>query len=212
MVEAHAQMHAGLEVGHHASERTIGPGRSEKLCPAMPRHIALLRGINLGSRNRVSMPELRELLAEHGHKDVATLVQSGNIVLTSRLSPRRLERDLQKQIADGLGVDTPVIVRSRDEIAEVVARDPLGDVAGNPKRYQVTFLAAEPDPDAVRSLEAIDVSPEQLVVHGREVYTWHPDGVQRSKATVALAKHLGVGTARNWNTVTKLLELADSGG
>jgi uncharacterized protein (DUF1697 family) len=176
----------------------------------MPRHIALLRGINLGSRNRVSMPDLRELLASHGHGDVATLVQSGNIVLTSRLSPKRLERELQKQIADGLGVDTPVIVRTRDELAEVVARNPLGGVATEPKRYQVTFLAGEPSAESVGAVEATDVSPEQLVVHGREVYTWHPDGVQRSKANTAVAKHLGTGTARNWNTVTKLLELADS--
>jgi uncharacterized protein (DUF1697 family) len=155
------------------------------------------------------MPELRELLDGHGHRDVETLVQSGNIVLTSRLSPKRLERDLQKQIADGLGVDTPVIVRTRDELAEVVALNPLAKVAKEPKRYQVTFLVDEPKPDAVREVEAADVAPERLVVAGREVYTWHPEGVQRSKANTAVAKHLGVGTARNWNTVTKLLELAD---
>lgn len=174
----------------------------------MPVHIALLRGINLGSRNRVSMPELRELLTRTGYGDVRTLVQSGNVVLSSRLSPKRLERELQKQIADELGVDTPVVVRTRDELAEVVERDPLGHVAENPKRYQVTFLADEPEADAVSAAEAVEVAPEQLVVHGREVYTWHPDGVQRSKANIAIAKHLGTGTARNWNTVTKLLELA----
>jgi uncharacterized protein (DUF1697 family) len=178
----------------------------------VPVHIALLRGINLGSRNRVSMPELRELLTEHGYGHVQTLVQSGNIVLTSRVSPKRLERDLQEQIAEDLGVDTPVIVRTRDELAEVVQRDPLGRVADNPKRYQVTFLASAPDPAAARAAEAVDVAPEELVVHGREVYTWHPGGVQRSKANVAIAKHLGTGTARNWNTVTKLLELADATG
>jgi uncharacterized protein (DUF1697 family) len=174
----------------------------------VPAHIALLRGINLGSRNRVSMPELRELLTGHGYGDVQTLVQSGNVVLTSRLSAKRLERDLQQQIAEGLGVDTPVIVRTRDELAEVVERDPLGQVADDPKRYQVTFLAEEPDAEAVTAAQAVEVAPEQLVVQGREVYTWHPDGVQRSKANVAIAKHLGTGTARNWNTVTKLLELA----
>jgi uncharacterized protein (DUF1697 family) len=208
MVEGHAYVRARLEVGHHPGEATTGSGRSEKLCPPMARHIALLRGINLGSRNRVSMPELRELLEGHGHRDVRTLVQSGNVVLASRLSAGRLERELQKQIADGLGVDTPVIVRTREELAAVVERDPLGHVADNPKRYQVTFLTKEPAADAVRAAEAAEVAPEQLVVHGREVFTWHPDGVQRSKANVAIAKHLGTGTARNWNTVTKLLELA----
>ena len=104
------------------------------------RHVALLRGINLGSRNRVAMPELRELLTGLGYGDVRTLVQSGNVVLTSRRSPARLERDLQREIAEGLGVDTPVIVRTRDELAEVVGLDPLGEVADNPKLYQVTFM------------------------------------------------------------------------
>jgi uncharacterized protein (DUF1697 family) len=212
MMEAHAQMRAGLEVGHHAVERTTGSGRSEKLCPAMPRHIALLRGINLGSRNRVSMPDLRELLAAHGHKDVATLVQSGNIVLTSRLSPRRLERDLQKQIADGLGVDTPVIVRTRDELADVIARDPMGDVVDNPKLYQVTFLAEEPAADLVAEIDGMDVAPERVHLSGRELYTWHPNGIQRAKVDrLRTMKRLPTGTARNWNTVTKLLELADGG-
>jgi uncharacterized protein (DUF1697 family) len=179
----------------------------------MPRHIALLRGINLGSHNRVSMPELRELLGGHGHRDVATLVQSGNIVLTSRLSPRRLERDLQKQIADGLGVDTPVVVRTRDELADVIARDPLGNVVDNPKLYQVTFLAEEPSPELAQELTEADVAPERLVLDGRELYTWHPGGIQKSKVDrLRTMKRLPTGTARNWNTVTKLLELADAGG
>lgn len=176
----------------------------------MPRHIALLRAINLGSRNRVSMPELRELLTELGYGDVRTLLQSGNVVLTSRRSPARLERDLQEQIADGLGVDTPVIVRTRDEIAAVVERDPLGDVADDPKRYQVTFLAAEPDAEAAREIAEADVAPERIELVGRELYTWHPNGIQRSKAErLRAGKRLPPGTARNWSTVTKLLELAD---
>jgi uncharacterized protein (DUF1697 family) len=179
----------------------------------MPRHIALLRGINLGSHNRVSMPELRELLDGHGHKDVVTLVQSGNIVLTSRLSPKRLERDLQKQIADGLGVDTPVVVRTRDELADVIARDPLGDVVDNPKLYQVTFFAEEPTAEIARELEEADIAPERLHLSGRELYTWYPNGIGRSKVDrLRTMKRLPTGTARNWNTVTKLLELADDGG
>ncbi|HEX8745351.1 MAG TPA: DUF1697 domain-containing protein [Thermoleophilaceae bacterium] len=175
----------------------------------MPRHVALLRGINLGSRNRVSMPELRELLEGHGYGDVETLVQSGNVVLTSRLSPARLERELQRQIADGLGVDTPVIVRTRDELARVVEADPFGSVADNPKLYQVTFLAEEPPADVARELAELDVAPERIELIGRELYTWHPDGIQRSKVDrLRTSKRLPTGTARNWNTVTKLLEMA----
>ena len=177
----------------------------------MPRHVALLRAINLGSRNRVSMPELRELLSGHGYGDVRTLLQSGNVVLTSRMGAARLEHELRRQIADGLGVDTPVIVRSRDELAAVVERDPLGDVADDPRRYQVTFLAEEPGEDAARELEEADLEPERAVLIGRELYTWHPDGIQRSKLErVRTSKRMPAGTARNWATVTKLLELADA--
>lgn len=176
----------------------------------MPRHIALLRAINLGSRNRVSMPELRELLTELGYGDVRTLLQSGNVVLTSSRSPARLERDLQREIADGLGVDTPVIVRTRDEVAAVIERDPLGDVADDPKRYQVTFLAEEPDAEVAREIAEADVAPERIELIGRELYTWHPNGIQRSRAErLRAGKRLPPGTARNWSTVTKLLELAD---
>jgi uncharacterized protein (DUF1697 family) len=176
----------------------------------VPRHIALLRAINLGSRNRVSMPELRELLAGHGYGDVKTLVQSGNIVLTSRLSPARLERDLQRQIAEGLGVDTPVVVRTRDELAQVIERDPFGSDVDNPKLYQVTFLSEEPSDELAQELAEMDVAPERIALIGRELYTWHPDGIQRSKVDrLRTSKRMPTGTARNWTTVTGLLALAD---
>ena len=156
------------------------------------------------------MPELRDLLTSHGYGDVKTLVQSGNIVLTSRRSPARLECDLQEQIADGLGVDTPVIVRTRDELAAVIERDPFGAGVDNPKLYQVTFLAEEPSAEAAKEMAALDVAPERIELIGRELYTWHPDGIQRSKVDrLRTSKRFPTGTARNWSTVTKLLELAD---
>jgi uncharacterized protein (DUF1697 family) len=156
------------------------------------------------------MPELRELLTGHGYGDVKTLVQSGNIVLTSRRSPARLEQDLQEQIADGLGVDTPVIVRTRDELADVIESDPFGAEADNPKLYQVTFLSEEPGAAVATELAELDVAPERIELIGRELYTWHPDGIQRSKVDrLRTSKRLPTGTARNWTTVTKLLELAD---
>jgi len=179
----------------------------------VPRQIALLRGINLGARNRVSMPELRSLLEGHGYEDVRTLVQSGNIVLSSAKRPATLERDLEHQIAEGCGVSSKVVVRTRDELADVIARDPFGEEAGDFKRYQVTFLSAEPDPEIVRAIEARDLAPEKVVFSGREAYAWHPGGMQKSALGRLLTdRRLGVtATARNWNTVTKLLELADEG-
>jgi uncharacterized protein (DUF1697 family) len=176
----------------------------------MPRQIALLRGINLGARNRVSMPELRELLTGLGHEDVRTLLQSGNVVLTSDLTGEPLERALEAAIAKELGVETPVVVRTVQELARVVECNPLADVADDPKRYQVSFLSGKPAPAAVRELEAADIAPERVVVSGREIYAWHANGIQRSPLIKLLSERkLGVAaTARNWNTVTKLLELA----
>jgi uncharacterized protein (DUF1697 family) len=177
----------------------------------MARQIVLLRGINLGSRNRMAMPELRDMLTDAGFADVQTYLQSGNVVLSSKAAPEKVRAKFERLIADRFGLDIDVVVRTRDELAEVVERNPLGDVATDPKRYQVSFLASELDPDVLSKLEAAAVAPERLVAVGRELYAWHPDGIGPSKLWSRLAgRGLGVtATARNWTTVTKLLALAD---
>jgi uncharacterized protein (DUF1697 family) len=177
----------------------------------VPRQIVLLRGINLGSRNRIAMPELRELLAASGFDDVRTYLQSGNVVLSSTAPPERLARSVEKTIADRFGLDIQVVVRTRPQLAAVVRRNPLGKIAVDPKRYQVSFLAAKLAPAVVRTLEAAAVAPEALAVSGREIFAWHPETIARSKLWSLLAgQGLGVtATARNWTTVTKLLALAD---
>jgi uncharacterized protein (DUF1697 family) len=173
--------------------------------------IVFLRGINLGKARRVKMAALRELLAEGGHENVRTLLQSGNVVLRSRKAPDTLARALSREISGGLGVETQVVVRTRDELADVVENDPLAGIADDPKRHTVYFLSGEPDADAVRTLAEADHSPEAFAARGRELYTWHPEGIQRSPLVRKIdEKRLGVAaTARNWNTVTKLLALAD---
>lgn len=176
----------------------------------MPRQVALLRGINLGARNRVSMPELRELLTELGHEDVRTLGQSGNVVLTSDAKGHALARALEQVIAGRLGVESRVVVRTVKELSAVVEGDPFRDVADEPKLYQVSFLDKKLSPAVARELEAADVAPERVAVRGREVYAWHPNGIQRSPLAKRLTDgKLGVtATARNWRTVTQLLDLA----
>jgi uncharacterized protein (DUF1697 family) len=103
----------------------------------------------------------------------------------------------------------PVIVRNRSELEAVVALDPLGDVADDPKRYQVSFLAEELPASTIKRLRELCLAPERLAVHGRELYAWHPEGVARSKLWNGLAgRDLGVtATARNWTTVCKLLQM-----
>ena len=156
------------------------------------------------------MPELRSLLASEGFEDVRTYVQSGNVVLLTGRSPAAVGAEAEKLISGRFGFDVDVIVRTGDELAEVVARNPLGDVAVDPKRYQVTFLEAEPDPEVVSRIAGFAADSERLVAIGREVYAWHPAGVARSKLAAKLAgSGLGVrATARNWITVGTLLEMA----
>ena len=177
----------------------------------MSKRILLLRGINIGPARRVAMPKLREALTAAGMKDVETYVQSGNVIVSSRKSSDKLARETERAIADEFGFDVDVVARTRDELAEVVKLNPLGDVADNPKLYQVSFLAEAPDPDVVQELTKLAHKSERLVADGRELYAWHPEGVARSKLWAGLAgKKLGVtATARNWTTVTTLLEMAD---
>ena len=177
----------------------------------MQRRIALLRGINLGPNRRVAMAELRDLFAEAGYERVRTYVQSGNVVFASDADPGELERECERLISERFGFEVGVVVRTRDELAAVVDRNPLGEVADNPKRYQVSFLDRPLPPEEVERLTALVASPERLAVHGRELYAWHPEGVARSKLWNTLAgTDLGVkATARNWTTVTTLLAMAD---
>jgi uncharacterized protein (DUF1697 family) len=174
--------------------------------------ILLLRGVNIGPNKRISMPALRSLLSEAGFGDVRTYVASGNVVVASSADPAELASEVERLIAGQFGFDVDVIVRTRDELAAVVARNPLADVAVDPKRYQVTFLADEVAPEVLERLDLLALEPERLVSIGRELYTWHPDGIGRSKLWAKVASRGGVGargTARNWNTVTTLLEMAD---
>ena len=174
------------------------------------RQIVLLRGINLGSHNRIAMPALREALTGAGFEDVRTYLQSGNVVLASDATPERLAAQCEHLIADAFGLTLSVIVRTRDELADVVRRNPLADVAVNPKRYQVTFLAAELDSEEVEKLAALAAPSERFTTIGREVYAWHPDGVARSRLWARLAgQGLGLSaTSRNWTTVTNLVAIA----
>jgi uncharacterized protein (DUF1697 family) len=157
------------------------------------------------------MPALREQLSEAGFRGARTYLSSGNVVLDSEAAPEALAREIEHLITGRFGLDIDVVVRSRDELAAVVKLNPLGAVAVDPKRYQVSFMSAELDPGIVAEFEQVATESEQVVAIGRELYAWHPDGVARSKLWARLAgRKLGVtATARNWTTVTSLLTMAD---
>jgi uncharacterized protein (DUF1697 family) len=177
----------------------------------MTRHIALLRGINVGGHKKVPMADLRAALADAGFEDVKTYVQSGNVALTAKeRSPAKVGRKVEQAIEDAFGFDVAVVVRSREEIAALVEDDPLGDVATNPTYRVVVFLAEKLDPKRVADVDPAAFAPEAFALRDYEIVMWAPDGQRDSKLVKTLSeKRTGiVGTARNWKTVLKLLDLA----
>ncbi|MGH2914123.1 MAG: DUF1697 domain-containing protein [Solirubrobacteraceae bacterium] len=171
--------------------------------------VLLLRGINLGPNRRVPMAALREELTQAGFADVRTYVQSGNVVARSDLTPADAQAAARRAIKRRFGLDVPVLARTRDELAAVVHRNPLADVATEPKRHQVSFLSEPVSPQAAQRLQAAVLEPEALAIDGREIHAWHPDGIARSKLAIELARAAPDATARNWRTVTTLLAICD---
>jgi uncharacterized protein (DUF1697 family) len=177
----------------------------------MTRQIALLRGVNVGGNNMVAMAALRELMQDLGYEDVRTHLQSGNAVFTAGTPPAQAAREIEDQLAERLGLRVAVLGRTRDELAEVVDGNPLGEATSEPARLLVNFLSREPDRELLGELDPADFEPEVFGARPREIYVWCPDGVRATRLSYSFwEKRLGVtATARNWNTVTKLLTLAD---
>jgi uncharacterized protein (DUF1697 family) len=184
-------------------------GRTER---APGTYVALLRGINLGARNKVSMADLRELFHALGAEDVATYLQSGNVVFKSRAEAAELVGAIQDRIRSDLGLDVTVLVRTSGELGQVLARNPFAKSGREPTRLHVTFLAETPPPARVRKLDPKHSEPDEFEIVGREVYLHTPNGYGRSKLSNAyFEKQLGVAaTTRNWRTVTNLAELASA--
>jgi uncharacterized protein (DUF1697 family) len=140
---------------------------------------------------------------------VRTLLQSGNVVVSTAKKPETVARELEQLIAERFGFDVDVIVRTGEELAEVVAADPLGDEVTDGRTYFVVFLSAAIAAGALSELEAQDFAPDRFTAQGREIYVWCPNGMRDSRLMKELgkAKTAPTATFRNWNTVTKLLEL-----
>ncbi|GAA1902226.1 DUF1697 domain-containing protein [Streptantibioticus ferralitis] len=180
--------------------------------------MALLRGINLGSRNRLAMRTLRELIAAMGGKDVKTLLQSGNAVFEHvEADPARLAGELESRIAEETGLTVPCVIRTGADIQRVVERNPFakelsGAIAGvpvDPARLVVTFLSGPLDASKLSEPDPERYAPDQFRQGESELYVHCPNGISDSRLVRDLTTaRLGVtGTARNWNTVTKLAAL-----
>lgn len=179
----------------------------------MERTVLLLRGINVGTSNRVSMPELRKRLAAAGCGDAQTYLQSGNVVVSAGKSPAEMQALLERILNDNFHADVPVLARTRDELAAVVSANPLMGIATDPKRYQVTFLSEALEPGQIEWINERVGPDEQFTALGRELYGWHPGGIHTSKLAAAMGARSALGdrlaTARNWTTVTTLLAMCD---
>ncbi len=188
----------------------------------MPTHVALLRGINLGGHKKVAMADLRELVTSLGHAEVATYIQSGNVVFSTGQSDTAvLAAALEQAIAGTLGVSSRVVVLSRDELARVSRDNPYSGEP-NHRAVHVVFLSGQAGPEVTQRVAAAQQqaarqgSRDTAQVIGRTIYLHTPDGYGRSDLAAALVK-LGqnkadpvTGTARNWATVTKLLAMCDA--
>ena len=177
----------------------------------MARHVALLRAVNLGARNRVGMARLRELMEELGYEDVTTHGQSGNVVFSGPQRPaEEVERRLGRAYEEEFGFEVPVIVRSRRDLAALIAARPLAGEATDPGKLFVVFLERTPPRAPLGGAGSRDFAPEVFEFRGRHLILWAPDGVRQSAVAKALAKHGdgGAATMRTWKVVEKLAELA----
>ena len=176
--------------------------------------ITMLRGINVASHNRMKMDALRALYESLGLRDVGTCMQSGNVVFkTAGRDFAKLAGRIEAGIESSFGVRTNVLLRTTGELREVVAANPFGARSGiDPSRLLVDFLEREPSAEAREKLLSVNIEPEELRIHGRELYIYFPNGMARPKLpsgfidrTVKMPC-----TGRNWNTVTKLLQMAEA--
>ena len=178
-------------------------------------HVALLRGINIGGKNKLPMADLAAIFREAGCDGVRTYIQSGNVVF--RADPALAEEIpslIGESILDRFGYRTPVIARSARELGEIVQANPFADTGTEANRLLVFFLADLPDRVRVETLDP-DRSPgDEFVVRRREIFLHYPNGVARSKLTNSYfdSTLATTSTGRNWRTVTKLLELATAAG
>jgi uncharacterized protein (DUF1697 family) len=192
---------------------------------SMPTHVALLRGINVGGKNKVAMADLRAVVGELGHTGVSTYINSGNVLFTAPMSGPGDDIDAMSQamsaaIAAKLRVTTPVVIVPRDELAQILDANPFREEP-DPKRVHAVFLSAPAGPDLLGKIDAAVAAAaakgarDSVRPAGRALYLHTPDGFGNSDVSAALMRMVGgqkaavVGTARNWATATKLLGLCD---
>lgn len=183
------------------------------------RLVAMLRAVNVGGRGKLAMTDLRDLCTGLGHTDVATYIQSGNVVFTTDrpaatvAARQQIAGELSQVIAERHGVKSAVMVRTVAELRAALSAVPYLDDEPESSKLMIVFLSDRPTADAAVSLDRERFAPDRFEVIGREMFVHFPNGAGRSKFTADyFERRLGVvGTTRNLNTVRKLVELAGTG-
>jgi uncharacterized protein (DUF1697 family) len=178
----------------------------------MPVMIALLRGINLAGHHKIKMDELRALCKTLNLRDTQTYIQSGNVVFrTDEKDTVRLAKRIEDAIERKFGFRAGVVLRTSEEVKDLIARSPFGARKGlDPAKLTVTFLACDLAKETCDEVLGLKADAEEIKLGRRELYIYFPDGMGRSKLTAVLDRTLKkAGTVRNWNTVMKLLEMAE---
>jgi len=179
----------------------------------MPIWISMLRGVNVGSHNRMKMDALRGAYESLRLADVRTYVQSGNVLFRAKQqNPAALAKKIQTAIEDTFGFRPEVILRTTEEFRGAIAANPFaGRRDVEPAKLLVTFLAGEPGPEAEATLRGLKANPEELHLVGRELYIYFPNGAGKSKLPWSSVERLlkVTGTARNLNSVVTMMEMAE---
>jgi uncharacterized protein (DUF1697 family) len=178
----------------------------------MPRsHIALLRGINVGGKNKLPMKNLAVMFTDAGCTDVQTYIQSGNVAFNSAAKlARTLPQVISRCIQQDFGLDVPVIIRTAAQLESAISNNPFIKRGANQAGLHIMFLADTPDAKRIKELDPDRSAPDEFIVRGQEIYLYLPNGAARSKLTNQYfdSKLKTVSTIRNWRTALKLLELA----
>jgi len=177
----------------------------------MTRFVSLFRGINVGGHKQVRMDELKALHASLGFEDVATYIQSGNVVFTGEDGDTaHIQQRIEEAFAHTFGFSSNVIVRSASELQQCIANNPFqNDPTKEPKWVIVLFLASQPESAALEALRQSYTGTEEFSLIGQELFIYYSNGVGRSKLTLPLIekKLKTTGTGRNWNTVLQLQKM-----
>jgi uncharacterized protein (DUF1697 family) len=188
------------------------PARRVILGVSMSVLISMLRGVNVGGHHLIRMDVLKALCESLGMRSVQTYVQSGNVIFaTNERDLDQLAVAIEDAIEQRCGFRCAVILRTVGEMRDVIRRNPFATRQGvDPRKLAVIFLAEDPGQEARDKVLAMKIEPEELRMEAREYYIYFPLGMGQSKAPAAIARALKVpGTGRNWNSVTKMLEMAE---